>query len=119
MTTTTRRSRYTEHHPLDPAGAQAVDVARTERSRDGPLPGSAPAGPLPGSAPDVVVASVHRVEPPWPVAPLAWGDADGLTIVFRIDEPTAAALREALEAGESPNAIVEPDQIVAMEVRPR
>ena len=110
MTTTTRHPRFTERRTLDPGGVQAVDVARTERSRDVPLP---------GLSPDAVLAFVHRIEPPWPVAPLAWGVADGLTIVFRIDEETAAALREALEAGEEPSAIVEPDQVVAMEVRAR
>jgi hypothetical protein len=104
MTTATRRSR---HHlpqsgvPLDPSRSTAG------HRRKAALPG------LPRAS---IVARVQAVEPPRSRARLAWGIADGKTLLFEVDDVTAGEFRARLETGDQPTAIVEPVQIVAMDL---
>lgn len=106
MTTTTRSSILREMANLDPCGVPLAD----EPTR--------PAGdaPLPGLAAKALLVTVQRIEPPRHVEPLVWGVADGQTIVFRVDDSTVREMETALAAGEEPTAIVEPCQIVSLDL---
>lgn len=98
----------TERDDFDPCGAPCLGVGRAA-GRD-----SRPA--LPGVATGATFVNVQRVQPARIIPPLAWGTADGRTIAFRVDETAGRELQAALAAGESPTAIVEPEQVVAADI---
>lgn len=109
MTTTTRRALQRELVNLDPCGVPVLEgsshvAAQGRMSR------------LPGLAPHAFLAMVQRVEPPRMDPPLVWGCAEGRTILFRVDDATCRELETALDAGEEPSVIVEPDQIIGLDV---
>ena len=72
--------------------------------------------PLLGIPAEAVIATVQRMEPPRPVEPLVWAVAEGRTILFRVDDATFREMQAALAAGERPTAIVEPCQIVSIDL---
>ena len=104
--TTTQSSILRELVNLDPCGVPFTG---------GPA-GTASYAPLPGLPAKTLVATVQRIEPARWVAPLVWAVADGQTILFRADDLTVRELEAALAAGEEPTAIVEPCQIVSLDV---
>ena len=104
MTASTRRSR--QHLPQSGVRLDASRHTAGHRSKV-TLPG------LPWAS---IVARVQAVEPPRTRARLAWGIADGRTVLFEVDDVTAGEFRARLETGEQPTAIVEPVQIVAMDL---
>jgi len=65
---------------------------------------------LPGVTHAAVLAQVESVEGPWRETAIVWGRAAGESLVFTVDAVTGLEMRAALEAGEEPTAIVEPDQ---------
>ncbi len=71
---------------------------------------------VPGMSSAAKIVKVQRVEPPHLVGPLAWGTTEERTIVFRVDATAGREIQVALDAGEEPTAIVEPDQIVGMDI---
>jgi hypothetical protein len=71
---------------------------------------------MPGMSSAAKIVKVQRVEPPPIVGPLAWGTTEERTIVFRVDATAGRELQVALDAGEEPTAIVEPEQIVGMDI---
>jgi hypothetical protein len=60
--------------------------------------------------------TVQRVDPPRIVGPLAWGTTHERTIAFRVNATAGRELQAALDAGEEPIAIVEPEQVVATDI---
>jgi hypothetical protein len=106
MTTTTRSSILRELVNLDPCGAPLTEgPGRT--SSDGTLPG------LPAEA---LLATVQLIDPPRRLEPLVWGVAGGRTMVFRADDATIREMQSALAAGDEPTAIVQPCQIVSLDL---
>lgn len=106
MTTTTTRSILREMANLDACGGPLTE-------RPTPLTGE---GPLPGLPAKALIATVQRIEPPKHIQPLVWGEADGRTILFRVDDATILDMQAALAEGEEPTAIVEPCQIVSFDL---
>ena len=106
MTTTTTRSILREMANLDACGGPLAE-------RPAPLAGE---GPLPGLPAKAIIATVRRIEPPRHIQPLVWGEADGRTILFRVDDATIRDMEAALRDGEEPTAIVEPCQVVSIDL---
>lgn len=106
MTTTTTRSILREMANLDACGSPVTE-------RLAPLAGE---GPLPGLSVKALIATVQGIEPPRQIQPLVWGEADGRTILFRVDDATILDIEAALADGEEPTAIVEPCQIVSIDI---
>ena len=71
---------------------------------------------VPGLDRAAIVARVQGVEPARRCPGLAWGIADGRALLFEVDDETARDFRATLEAGDEPTAIVEPGQIVGMDL---
>lgn len=109
MTTTTRRAFQRDPVDLDPCGVPIAQVSPGVAARRR-------TAPLPGLVPHAVLAMVQRVDPPRASQPLVWGCAQGRTVLFQVDDATCRDLQAALDAGEEPSAIIEPDQIVALDI---
>lgn len=106
MTRTATRSILREMANLDACGGPLTE-------RPGRATGE---GPLPGLPAKALLATVQRIEPPRRVQPLVWGEADGRTILFRVDDATVLEMQAALAEGAEPTAIVEPCQIVSLDL---
>ncbi|HEX4896819.1 MAG TPA: hypothetical protein VFV53_00510 [Candidatus Limnocylindrales bacterium] len=114
MTTDTGQSRpvapsnATELFETDPFSVPCIGLG---------APPTHPSGTaLPGMPAGATTVSVLRVDPPRIVGPLARGATDDRTIVFPIDATAGRELQAALDAGEEPIAIVEPEQVVATDI---
>jgi hypothetical protein len=114
MTTTTGQSRpavpsnATELIDVDPFSVPCMGV--------GAPPAHQSRAALPGMSSGAETVRVQRVDPPQTVGPLAWGTTGERTIVFRVDARAERELQAALDAGEEPTAIVEPEQVVGMDI---
>ena len=80
------------------------------------IPGHASKLTVPGLDRAAIVARVQDVEPARSGIRLAWGIADGRAVLFEVDDDTARDFRASLEAGDEPTAIVEPGQILGMDL---
>jgi hypothetical protein len=67
---------------------------------------------LPGLAATSRIASVEEIVPQETGDWLAWGCVEGRPVLFSLQWGVAAEMMEALAAGESATAIVEPWQLV-------
>lgn len=74
--------------------------------------------PPAGIGPRTLLVRVQGVEPPRELPTLVWGVADGTRYLFAVDARKGRELQVALDAGDEPSAIVEPDAIVAADVEP-
>ena len=61
----------------------------------------------------LVPTRVEALQTDPPADWFAWGCIDGRPVLFTVDAETVAELREALESGDRPTALVDPTRIVA------
>jgi precorrin isomerase len=93
---------------LDPSGVPSLDQAIASASRRKTH--------VAGLSPTALFASVEAVEAESEEAWLVWGLAGGRPILFDVDARSGAEMLRALALEEAPTAIVEPWQVVLIDL---